>query len=364
MNQRVYSKNLINPAVQFGVGKHILRVIKSDPTPPQTLIALFKVLFAESLIWAFTIPVIKLSILLFYRRIFTTNERWFRWATAIMIAETIAWMVATAVLTVMNCSPVHYFWEQPYLFLKLETPSQGSCLDFAHVQIPPSALNTAGDVILLFLPAPLLLRLQMPWSRKFAVFFSFTLGGLYVFPPALRRQTKQMLTNPVPSVCVASSIRLHYITTGGVSIDPTWDDAEMLLWGPVECCLGVVCACMPYLVPYRRLFRSHPSNQASNERNNDSLLASPSWMGRRPSTTGASRKDKAGASVESELGLWTAELGDLRAKCNDGNERSVTIQRAAVRSEDGLDKHVPGNRIKVSSDLQWKSEAKEVGQAL
>ena len=87
-------------------------------------------------------------------------------------------------------------------------------------------------------------------------------------------------------------------------------------------------------------------------------------MGRRPSTIGASRKDKAGASVESELGLWTAELGDMRAKCNDGNERSVTIQRAAVRSEDGLDKHVPGNRIKVSSDLQWKSEAKEVGQAL
>ena len=165
-------------AVQFGLGKHIVRVIKSDPAPPQTLIALFKLFFAESLTWAFTIPVIKLSILIFYRRIFTTYERWFRWATTIMIAETIAWMVATAVLTIMNCDPVHYFWEQPYLFVKMKTPSEGSCLDFAHVQIPPSALNTAGDIILLFLPAPHLVRLKMPWSRKVAVFFYFTLGGL------------------------------------------------------------------------------------------------------------------------------------------------------------------------------------------
>lgn len=51
------------------------RVGKSNPAPPTTLLALFKILFADNLIWAFTILVIKLSILLFYRRIFTTNER-------------------------------------------------------------------------------------------------------------------------------------------------------------------------------------------------------------------------------------------------------------------------------------------------
>ena len=130
------------------------------------------------MIWAFAIPFVKLSILCFYRRIFTTNDRWFRWATAFMIVETIAWMIATAILTGMNCSPVHYFWEQPYLFLKMKTPTNGSCLDFSLVQIPPSALNTAGDIILLLLPAPHLLRLQMPWRRKLAVFFYFTLGGL------------------------------------------------------------------------------------------------------------------------------------------------------------------------------------------
>ena len=160
----------------------MIRVIKSDPAPPATLIVLFKILFAENLIWAFTIPIIKLSILLFYRRIFTTNERWFRWATIIMIAETIAWMIATAILSIMNCNPVYYFWQQPYLFLKMKTPSEGSCLDFARVQIPPSALNTAGDIILLFLPVPHLLKLQMPWRRKLAVFFYFTLGGLWVSP--------------------------------------------------------------------------------------------------------------------------------------------------------------------------------------
>ena len=163
---------------------------------------------------------------------------------------------------------------------------------------------------------------------------------------------------------MASSIRLHYITTSGVSIDPTWDDAEMLLWGPVECCLGVVCACMPYLVPYRRFFCSQPSNHGSNERNKDSLLVSPSRMGRRPSMIGDSGRDKdsGNGASESELGWWTAELQDIRSKCNDVNERKVTIERAEAEvREEG--EGMPGNRIKVYSDLQWRSEAKEVGQA-
>ena len=138
----------------------------------------------------------------------------------------------------------------------------------------------------------------------------------------------------------------------------------MLLWGPVECCLGVVCACMPYLVPYRRFFRTNTTNRASDERNKDSLLASPSWPGRRPSTVGDGGKDKANGTKELDFGWWEVELHDIRSKCNDGNERHVTIQRSAVAPRDGTEEYVPDNRIKVSNDLQWKSEAKAVGYAL
>jgi len=57
-------------------------------------------------------------------------------------------------------------------------------------------------------------------------------------------------------------------------------------------------------------------------------------------------------------------LHDIRSKCNDGNERTVTIQWYTVVSRDNLEEQLPDNRIKVSSDLQSKSEAKGVGQAL
>ena len=32
------------------------------------------------------------------------------------------------------------------------------------------------------------------------------------------------------------------------------DDADTLLWTPVECCVGVICACLPCMTPLQRLF--------------------------------------------------------------------------------------------------------------
>lgn len=138
----------------------------------------------------------------------------------------------------------------------------------------------------------------------------------------------------------------------------------MLLWGIVECCLGVVCTCMPYLIPYRRFFRANTTNRASNERNKDSLIASRSWPGRRPSTISKGGKDKVNGTKESELGWWTVELHDIRSRCNDGSDRHVTIQRSEVAPRDGTEEFVPDNRIKVSNDLRWKSEAKTIGHVL
>ena len=74
--------------------------------------------------------------------------------------------------------------------------------------------------------------------------------------------------------------------------------------------------------------------------------------------------NKAPGTVESELGWWSAELSDIRAKSNDSNVRTVRIQRSDAGIGVDHEEQVPGNRIKVSSDLQWKSESKAVGQAL
>jgi len=52
---------------------------------------------------------------------------------------------------------------------------------------------------------------------------------------------------------------------------------------------------------------------------------------------GESGKKKVFETSEKELRWWTAELHDIRSKCNDGNERTVTIQWYTVVSRDNLE---------------------------
>lgn len=55
-----------------------------------------------------------------------------------------------------------------------------------------------------------------------------------------------------PSVCIASLIRIYYITFLRTE-DLTWIVGEVFIWSSIEPCIGILCACLPTLHP---LFRS------------------------------------------------------------------------------------------------------------
>ena len=92
----------------------------------------------------------------------------------------ILWGVATFIIVIVQCIPVPYFWNRAYLFYELDPPDNGSCLDTRASQVPPALLNCIGDLMLLILPFPVLLQLQMSWGRKLELMFIFGLGTLYV----------------------------------------------------------------------------------------------------------------------------------------------------------------------------------------
>ncbi|KAJ6156755.1 hypothetical protein N7497_005640 [Penicillium chrysogenum] len=199
-----------------GLGRHIWSV------PPAEAVELMRVLFAFVVLYVLTIPLIKLSVLLFYRRIFgMTYPIWF------CVFLTIGYFLSGTIAFLACCRPVSYFWTQ------FAERSGGKCVfNFYPFYVSHAAINVATDGIILLVPIPIVWKLQMRWTQKLMLSGIFLVGGF---------------------VLIASLIRVYYITFLRASDDYTWIMGKFFVWSSVEPCIGILCACLPTLHPLLRL---------------------------------------------------------------------------------------------------------------
>jgi hypothetical protein len=149
-----------------GLGKHVWVV------PIPEVVEMMRILFAYVLVYVVTVPLIKLSILLFYRRIFgMTYSMWF------CVFLTAGYFVSCMVAFLVCCRPVSYYWTQ------YADPSGGVCVfNLYPFYIGNAAANVVTDGIILLVPIPLVWKLQMRKTQKVMLSGIFLLGGLYVTP--------------------------------------------------------------------------------------------------------------------------------------------------------------------------------------
>ncbi|KAJ5374129.1 hypothetical protein N7517_006135 [Penicillium concentricum] len=200
-----------------GLGKHVWVV------PIPEVVEMMRTLFVYVLLYIVTVPLIKLSIILFYRRIFgMTYTMWF------CVFLTAGYFISCLVAFLVCCRPVSYYWTQ------YAEPNGGRCIyDLYPFYIGNAAANVVTDGIILLVPIPLVWKLQMRKTQKFMVSGIFLLGGF---------------------VCIASIIRIYYMTFLKTSPDVTWIMGDVFIWSSVEPSIGIVCACLPTLHPLLRSF--------------------------------------------------------------------------------------------------------------
>lgn len=144
-----------------GMGKHI-----STLSPEETT-RFFKIFLADQFIYALTSPAVKLSIVLFYRKIFAVRK--FRIAANYLIGTCVAWGTATFLSAALQCMPLAKFWD----------PSvNGYCFNRAKFVLGIQGVNIFLDIVILCMPMPMVWRLQRPWQDKLALSGVFLLGGL------------------------------------------------------------------------------------------------------------------------------------------------------------------------------------------
>ncbi|PVH81667.1 hypothetical protein DL98DRAFT_416320, partial [Cadophora sp. DSE1049] len=171
----------------------------------------------SELLYLSAITFTKLSLLLFFRRIFPSNG--FRtatvWAGVFIIASNISLFMALA----FQCMPVHGVWTN-WMY---KTPPVQCINVFAAVYIA-AGMSITHDIMILCMPIPTLWSLNLGLRKKLNLMVMFGVGSF---------------------VIVASVIRLPSLMKMGASSDPSFDQAPVAFWTNLEVGVGIICACLP-----------------------------------------------------------------------------------------------------------------------
>lgn len=116
-----------------------------------------------------TIAMAKISILLLYRRIFTTAA--FRTATVVVGLAVVAWAIAAILALIFQCRPVSGLFNPDMIFSK-------SCVSLSAYYSSVSGLNMALDIVVLCLPLWMVWHLKLDASQKVMLSGIFALGAL------------------------------------------------------------------------------------------------------------------------------------------------------------------------------------------
>ncbi|PWW73517.1 hypothetical protein C7212DRAFT_300074, partial [Tuber magnatum] len=124
-----------------------------------------------------------------------------------------------------SCSPVYGYWDNSV---------KSKCVKNSIMLLTGSIINTCSDFLVAFLPAPMLMRVWLPFRQKIILVFLFGFAGL---------------------VCIAGiyrTITLHKTVFG--TYDVTWYGALTLAWGAVETDIGIDTASVPAQRPLLHLY--------------------------------------------------------------------------------------------------------------
>ncbi|PYI31309.1 hypothetical protein BP00DRAFT_396487 [Aspergillus indologenus CBS 114.80] len=202
-----------------GAGKHIWSVTLEE------LMHLYRLLFSYTFIYASSCTCTRLSILCFYWRVFSPLKPILKVALLFGAFLTLSYPIIVWVTMSNSCKPVTYFWTQ-------FSGTSGKCIDVDRFFLAAGILNMLNDFIILIIPFPRIVKLQMSMQKKLAISGIMAVG---IF------------------VCVASIVRIRYLSIFMSSTDLTWLMGPVFIWSSIEPSVAVVCACMPHLAPLARL---------------------------------------------------------------------------------------------------------------
>ncbi|KAL4995234.1 hypothetical protein BDV10DRAFT_175183 [Aspergillus recurvatus] len=186
-------------------------------------------------------------------------------------AITLSYPIIVWVTMSTACRPLSYFWTQ-------FSGTKGECIDINTFFLAAGIINMLNDIIILAIPFPRIIKLQMTLRKKLAVCGIMAVG---IF------------------VCVASIVRIHYLSVFMNALDITWLMGPVFIWSTIEPSVAIVCACLPHFAPLARIaHRSILSSYNSHSQSRPGLSSNKSRTFRSGSGVGQSHGHGRGSILQ------------------------------------------------------------------
>jgi hypothetical protein len=171
---------------------------------------------------------VKISVLLFYRRLPSSFNRFSFIAVWIGIVYNIGYYVSFIIALSFACRPTQAYWLA--FNPQWATTHKFTCVD-EHISLPMSAgLSTFGDFYSTIIPCAFILSLNLPRRQKLALYSLFLLGFL------------------VAAAGLVRTIYINYLINE--TYDNTWFLWKFWLWTLVELYTSIAAASAPALNPF------------------------------------------------------------------------------------------------------------------
>ncbi|PYI09348.1 hypothetical protein BO78DRAFT_427501 [Aspergillus sclerotiicarbonarius CBS 121057] len=207
--------NLID--VYYGMGRHFAELSYHEQ------VMLPQILFAFEALYIITVGIIKMSVLLMYRRIFLIRS--IKIGSYILGGITLAWMISIELVAIFQCTPIQKGWK-PLI--------EGHCIYLKGALIGNGVPNFVTDIFILSLPVRPVWKLRASLPQRIAIILVF-LSGSFV---------------------VMASIYRFVLIFQFTEEDVSWTLANPATWCVVEPGAGVISACLSTLTPLVKWFAS------------------------------------------------------------------------------------------------------------
>jgi hypothetical protein len=320
-----------------------------------------KYILAIECIFCVASGLIKISILLFYRRLSSrVVSKAFRWTTWITIGYIVAYTIALTLAPILGCKPISAFWDRVDTLKRLQG-YEFECFDEGADLLAASIISASQDLLTAILPTFLYWNLQISARQKAALYGIFAIGYGVVALGGLRAYY---------------SWRAFYQT-----YDITWSTHDIFITSVVELHVGAFCANAPTLkVFFKHFFHdklqsfSHSWSTGSGNRkdsaHSQSKSASPSktvlekvasLLGGLRDTRGYISNEHASVSVDehggvrSEIDAIRFPSSAIKPKNKHESANTINMLNAHYYTDIELGHHKPGNTSEPASARSTKT---------
>ncbi|KAF2878216.1 hypothetical protein BDV95DRAFT_533460 [Massariosphaeria phaeospora] len=200
----------------WGLGRHVWDV------PPSNFASIRNCQFIMDMVYLAGIMFAKFSILILYVKVFHIRRN-FRWLCYFMMFITFAYCTAFFFIYAFDCKPVYYNWHFD--------PLHYDCIDITQIKMAVGAVNILTDLIIVIMPLPLVMQLQLAKAQKIGLLLVFSTGFF---------------------ILVTTIVREIIVVRTSKEFDQPWTVADEVIWLTVELNVGIVCITMPVLSPIWR----------------------------------------------------------------------------------------------------------------